>query len=452
MYKHEIDCFINTHKEDMIELLKSLVAMPSVKAPAKKDMPYGENIDRILKFVRKTADNMGFITDCFENKIDIADINGKPAKLGIMCHLDVVDVNKNAWSTDPFNAVIKDNKIYGRGVLDNKGPAAAALYAAYAVKSLGIPLKSNARLYFGSDEESGSNEFRSYLKNNALPEYVFVPDACFPVGVSEKGRIVLHGKENVKSDKILSAHGGNAENIVPETACAEIVGVGEKEINSILDEIPDINYETKSENGITKITIIGKSSHSANPQWGVNAVTAMLFLINKIEPDNRVFAELSDRFAHGVFFGEKFGIDAGSLTLSMNMFSYENGLLKFTTDSRVSVGKNSAQLAKCIADKLTINVTADMIEEPHVVSADSDIVKTLQKIYKNQTQRDDEPYDMDAFTYSHLKDNAVIFGGVLYGDGSENAHGSDECYNLDTLVTAAKMFAQAIVEICKTEE
>ena len=78
-------------------------------------MPYGENIDKILKFVRKTSDNMGLITDCFENKIDIADINGKPAKLGIMCHLDVVDVNKNAWSTDPFNAVIKDNKIYGRG-------------------------------------------------------------------------------------------------------------------------------------------------------------------------------------------------------------------------------------------------------------------------------------------------------------------------------------------------
>lgn len=452
MYEREIDDFIDNRKEDMLELLKSLVAIPSVKAPAKKDMPYGENIDRILKFVRKTADNLGFITDCFENKIVIADINGKPAKLGIMCHLDVVDVNKNVWSTDPFNAVIKDNKIYGRGVLDNKGPAAAALYAAYAVKSLGIPLKSNARLYFGSDEENGSGEFHSYLKNNALPEYVFVPDACFPVGISEKGRIVLHGEEKVKSEKVLSAHGGNAENIVPETACAEIAGVEEKEITSILDEIPGIKYNTKSENGITKVTVTGKSSHSANPQWGVNAVSAILFLMNKIEPCNRVFAELAERFTHGVFFGEKFGIDAGSLTLSMNMFSYENGLLKFTTDSRVAVGQNSAQLAKCIADKLTINVTADMIEEPHVVSADSDIVRTLQKIYKNQTHRDDEPYDMDAFTYSHLKDNAVIFGGVLYGDGSENAHGSDECYNLDTLVAAAKMFAQAIVEICKTEE
>ena len=452
MYKREIDNFIDNHKEDMIELLKSLVAIPSVKAPEKNDMPYGENIDKILKFVRETADNMGFITDCFDNKINIADISDKDTSLGIMCHLDVVDVNKNAWSTDPFNAVVKDNKIYGRGTLDNKGPAAAALYAAYAVKSLGIPLKSNARLYFGSDEESGSGEFCSYLKNNSLPEYVFVPDACFPVGISEKGRIVLHGEEKVKSERILSVRGGNAENIVPETACAEIAGAGEKEINSILDEIPDIKYNAKSENGIIKVTIIGKSSHSANPQWGVNAVTAMLFLMNKIEPENRVFAELSDRFAHGVFFGEGFGIDTGSLTLSMNMFSYENGLLKFTTDSRVTVSQSSAQLAKRITDKLTINVTVGRIEEPHVVSSDSDIVKTLQKIYKNQTQRDDEPYDMDAFTYSHLKDNAVIFGGVLYGDGSENAHGSNECYNLDTFVAAAKMFAQAIIEICKTEE
>ena len=83
------------------------------------------------------------------------------------------------------------------------------------------------------------------------------------------------------------------------------------------------------------------------------------------------------------------------------------------------------------------------------MSPDSYLVKTLESVYTECTGRTDAPYPLDAMTYAHLKNDAVIFGGVKYDDNSCNAHGDDECYNLDTLVLAAKMFAKAMNEICK---
>lgn len=55
---------------------------------------------------------------------------------------------------------------------------------------------------------------------------------------------------------------------------------------------------------------------------------------------------------------------------------------------------------------------------------------------------------MDAGAYARIAKDAVIFGGVLYGDGGCNAHSENECYTLETLAAAVKMFANAIVGIC----
>lgn len=45
-----IDEFIDRHIDDMTELLKKLVRIPSVKDEANRDMPYGKEVFRALKF------------------------------------------------------------------------------------------------------------------------------------------------------------------------------------------------------------------------------------------------------------------------------------------------------------------------------------------------------------------------------------------------------------------
>lgn len=443
-----IDEFIDRYIGDMTELLKELVRIPSIKAEEDGDMPYGRDVFRALKFTEGAVTNMGFETESFENRICKVSYGGKDKKLGILCHLDVVDVNEPEWDTPPFEPIVKEGIIYGRGVLDNKGPGVAALYALYAVKQLKIPLKYGVGLYFGTDEEKGMSDFAEYLKKHSLPKNIFVPDACFPVGVTEKGSVQLLGTAKVASDKILSVSTDNDINIIPDRATVKLKGVTDCEIDSVLGNVNDIKYEIETENGIKTVTVYGKSAHSAGPQSGINAATALLLLLAKIGGRDSIFEKIAKRFNHGVFFGEGFGFTAQQATLSLTGLNFGDNRLEIKIDSRVSYTEGAEGIAAKIIAEMPLEMSVICMKEPHAVSRDLEIVQILQKIYKEQTGRNDEPYDMDAGTYAHMAKDAVIFGGVLYGDGGCNAHSENECYSLETLAIAAKMFAKAIAEIC----
>lgn len=60
--------------------------------------------------------------------------------LGILAHVDVVPVGEG-WTYPPFSGTIADGKIFGRGTLDDKGPAMMCLYCMKALKDLKIPLR-----------------------------------------------------------------------------------------------------------------------------------------------------------------------------------------------------------------------------------------------------------------------------------------------------------------------
>lgn len=445
---NEIFEFINSQKENMINTLKEFVSIPSIKSESAADMPYGENVLKALNFISSKANEFGLKTENFENKIRIARYGDGEDKLGILCHTDVVGVNADNWQSPPFEPAIRDNMLYGRGSLDNKGPTVAALFALYALKECGVKLKNKTSLFFGSDEESGMHDFKDYLKKYKLPQFAFAPDACFPVGISETGAIRLCWKTQFSCNKILSVHSGSMPGIVPESAVAVIKTGTIENMETVLNGIPDIKYLIEKSKETIKITVFGKSTHTAHPQCGINALTALLKLLSVID-EKSTFSDLATIFPHGAFYGEGCGIEQGKIVVSLTKLDYENGQLAFTADCRVTVGENAVKLAEIIQKKISLPVNESSIDEPHYVSPDSYLVKILSGVYTECTGRTDAPYPLDAMTYAHLKNDAVIFGGVKCGDNSCNAHSDDECYNLDTLVLAAKMFAKAMIEICK---
>lgn len=101
-------------------------------------------------------------------------------RLWIVAHTDVVpEGERSLWDTDPFKAVVKDGRIYGRGVNDNGQEVAASLYALYALKELGITPEYEICLAFVADEELGSTYGIKYLIKKGLfseDDLVFVPD------------------------------------------------------------------------------------------------------------------------------------------------------------------------------------------------------------------------------------------------------------------------------------
>ena len=187
MYRKQIEEYIDSHCQDMVEDIFTLCRINSEKAEAEEGKPYGAGAAEVLAAALEMMEGYGFSVRNYDNYAGTADLNNKEKQLDILAHLDVVPAGEGWQVTAPYEPVLKDGCLYGRGTADDKGPAVAALYAMRAVKDLGIPLKKNVRLILGTDEECGSSDIRHYYSMEKEAPMTFSPDAEFPVINVEKG-------------------------------------------------------------------------------------------------------------------------------------------------------------------------------------------------------------------------------------------------------------------------
>jgi acetylornithine deacetylase/succinyl-diaminopimelate desuccinylase-like protein len=81
--------------------------------------------------------------------------DGSAKPILLAAHADVVGVERDKWTLDPFAGTIKDGFVYGRGALDFKGGLAVFAEAAMRLAQNKIPLKRDIILLSEADEESG---------------------------------------------------------------------------------------------------------------------------------------------------------------------------------------------------------------------------------------------------------------------------------------------------------
>ena len=122
----------------------------------------------------------------------------------MMAHYDVVPVNAEAWETDPFEPVIKDGAIFGRGTIDTKATFCGILFAAEKLIAEGFMPESTVYFAFSGGEEvngKGAVNIVDYFQQNSItPSFVLdeggavvenvfpgVKGACALVGIAEKG-------------------------------------------------------------------------------------------------------------------------------------------------------------------------------------------------------------------------------------------------------------------------
>ena len=85
-------------------------------------------------------------------------------------HLDVQPASKeDGWDTEPFVLTEKDDKLYGRGSTDDKGPALSWLWIIEAHQELGIELPVNIKILFEGMEEFGSDGLFETIQEEAKP-------------------------------------------------------------------------------------------------------------------------------------------------------------------------------------------------------------------------------------------------------------------------------------------
>ncbi len=97
--------------------------------------------------------------------------NGSEPPLLLMSHTDVVAVEPEKWTHDPFAADIADNFIYGRGALDMKNMVAMELLTMLLLKRSGQPLRRDVIFMAAADEEAGGWQGARWVAQN-YPELI----------------------------------------------------------------------------------------------------------------------------------------------------------------------------------------------------------------------------------------------------------------------------------------
>lgn len=458
----KIHAYLDAHKQDMFDDLAAQIRIPSAKTDPAPNAPFGQGSVDALEDFLKRADRLGFATKNVDNYMGCVDMGDPENCFGILAHLDVVPEGQG-WIHDPYGAEIIDGVMYGRGTLDDKGPAISALYAMAAIKDAGIPLTGGVRLLLGTDEESGSHDMEYFLTKEKLPPIAISPDAEYPVVNVEKGllRLVVSAQYEAPASgvRLLSMGGGTRVNVVPAEVTALIAGADLAYVQGAASAVTsetEVTFKCEQKGDHIEITAYGFGAHASHPDTGKNAASAMLTLLAALplaegEGADKLRA-LAKAFPIDGYYGQHAGIrlwdDAsGELTVNLGLIQADEISFAATLDIRYPITANFEMLTMLLADTTGLKVDVQSHAVPHYVSEKSDLVQALLRAYEAETGLTGECLAIGGGTYAREIPGSVSFGCLFPGD-PDTMHQPEECVELEKVLLNAKVLAAAIVEFC----
>lgn len=443
------------HKDELLKDLKTLCRIPSVldKSTAKDQMPFGQGNRDVLNAMLAIGQRDGFVTDDVDGYAGSIDMGEGEHVFGILGHLDVVPVNKTGWNYPQFDCTLDGDRLYGRGVADDKGPLLAAYYAAKIVNAMDFPKKYKIRVIFGCDEENGSSCVDYYFKHRPYPDCGFTPDADFPVVYGEKAISQYKITGDVAQHNIIGIYSGDRFNVVPSYAEAYLKGNVsdyEESFKAFLEEAHLKGMIGKEGNAV-KLSLNGRSAHGSMPEKGLNAVTYLCHYLNSVTK-NEVVSFVDEYFFDDTK-GEALGIAhkgvLGPLTVNLGILNYKEGHLQLCLDIRYSSELTHDALAAMIEDKikplnlkLSRNDTDSLYVDPN-----SELVQTLHNAYVEYTgDHEHGPQVIGGGTYAKEMPNCVAFGAEFPGRDN-HMHEDNETILLDELLKSCAIYAKSLYDI-----
>lgn len=194
---------------DLQAFLRDLVRIPSVNG-REIEKPVAE---RIIEEARQLGFKAGLAAMDESRPNALVEFGGGECGFALIGHMDTVTEGKaEDWSFPPFNAIIKDNLLFGRGAADNKAGIACGLYTLAVLRDLNLLDLERQKVILAGvvDEESGASStlgVRYLIDSGLLPVkgaiYTYTSDI---VCIGHRGllrvEITTHGQ---------SAHAGISE-------------------------------------------------------------------------------------------------------------------------------------------------------------------------------------------------------------------------------------------------
>ncbi|XRO76799.1 M20 family metallo-hydrolase [Methanocaldococcus sp. 10A] len=405
--------------EEAIKLEKELIKINSVNPSfsgkgEKEKAEYVKN--KLIEYVKKY--NIKNYTLKEYNTIDRYGIErpnivfrcnfGKDKTLHIISHLDTVpEGDISLWDTNPYEPVIKDGKIYGRGAEDNHKGIVSSLLLLKMIFENNIKPKYNLSLIFVSDEEDGSEYGLKYLLDN-------FEDEIF------------------KKDDLI---------IVPDfgTPTGEFVEIGEKGILWI------------------KFKIKGKQCHGSTPENGLNADIVAFNFANELY--NKLYKTFNK--INPIFLPEYSTFEPTILKNKVENPNTIPGYVEVVFDCRILPTYKIDEVLEFIEDfiknfdfkkylkyydnsiEATIEYEILKSENPNYTDENAEIINELKKAIKNVLDREAKLCGMGGGTVAaFLREKG--YKVAVWGIGEETAHQPNEHIKIEDLIKMAKVFYELL--------
>lgn len=475
--------------EARVEALRSLVRHPTFNAPDSETPGRSSAFDALEADLKARAEGLGlsFVdVDHVAYEIGFSDLEARPRArtVGVLVHADVVPADEPGWTAPPFEGIVTDDRVLGRGALDDKGPLVAALFAIAALHDSGVPLYRHPALVVGTSEETHWEGIDRLVKARGLPEALFVADGGFPAGIGEKGiatvrvrtqPFVAAASDPTARVRLVALSGGQVSNQVPATAEARLQprsGAAADLAAQLLARASGrqgMALAVDVNEGAVRVRAEGKAAHSADPAAGHNAIADLVrFLVEDAaleqSPCQGLLALLDARVGLGTS-GEGIGVpDAHPAftptTVNLGLLQQaEDGSCTATLNVRWPPPRTTEEVVRSIEASLKEAASAApfgplSVEvkggglDPFLIDEKSTLVSSLLSAYGAVTGEEARGVTLSGTTYA----KAVPGGGVTFGpgekdEGGERIHAPNEHITFEELARLVELYTFALADL-----
>ena len=238
-----LDLLIPELKKELVEFTQNLVRIKSLSGQEGEIVKFIEKKMKALGYDEVTIDSMGNV---------VGRIGNGEKTMMLDSHIDTVEVkDEEKWDIPPFSGNIVDGRLHGRGSVDMKSGAAAAIYAGAIAKKLG--LTSGKTIYVSctvfEEDCDGENLKHLFKELNFKPNYVVI---CEP----SNNKITLGHKG--KAQISIKTHGISAHGSAPEKGMNAIYEMAE-----IIQRVEKTNKEFMKQDGLKGTLVMSRISSTS---------------------------------------------------------------------------------------------------------------------------------------------------------------------------------------------
>ncbi len=398
---------IESYRDQMIDMQIKLCSLPAI-SPTSGGEGEAKKAEVLLDFLKEIgltdiqvikAPDMDAPSGYRPNILALRKGKSSSRTIWIMTHMDVVPPGElSLWQGNPFQAWVKEGKIYGRGVEDNQQDMVASVFALKAFLEEGINPRYDVGIALVADEETGSGKGIEY--------------------------VLEHSRAFRKQDLIIVPDAGNEEGTMIEVAEKSILWL--------------------------KFKTLGKQAHGSTPEKGINSFKAASFLVTELDKLNQLFPEKDPLFSPPTSTFEPTKKEANVPNINTipgeDIFYVDSRLLPRYTIEEVEAKIN--EMMRKIENEFGVKISMEENQKAPAApptSADAPVVHALKKAINAVYGKEGKAVGIGGGTVAALFRRAN-YEAACWAKMDETAHQPNEYCIIDNMIGDSKVFAHIFLQ------